>query len=298
MSARFAVTGADGQLGWELIRSLRLFGDVFPLTRADCDLADPRSLTSALAAIEPTVICNAAAFTAVDRAESEPDLAMRVNADAVGEIGAFAASRGALVMHFSTDYVFDGKSPRAYREDDRTGPLNAYGRSKLAGEVALRESGASALTCRTSWVYSTRGNNFLRTILRLARERDVLRVVADQVGAPTSAEWLASASTQVLHSVLRAPEGAREACRAVGGTLHLAASGETSWHGFAEAILSLDPARHEQMARRTERISQSEYPSAVERPARSTLDCSRAEREFGVVLTPWRDQLQMLLEHT
>jgi dTDP-4-dehydrorhamnose reductase len=197
------------------------------------DLADPDGLAQALDRIAPDLIVNAAAYTAVDRAEDEPGLAMRVNADAVGAIGAWAAAHGARVVHYSTDYVFDGGATRPYREDDPTHPLGAYGRSKLAGEIALRDSGARHLILRTAWVYGARGHNFLRTMLRLGAERDELRVVDDQIGAPTSAALIADVTAAVVDRWFAWDDAASSG---LDGTYHLVTTGSTSWCGFARAI--------------------------------------------------------------
>lgn len=294
MTRRILVTGADGQVGWELVRTLMPLGKVFALNRAKCDLANPAALAAALDRVRPDIICNAAAYTAVDRAESEPDLARRVNATAVGEIGQWAAANSALVLHYSTDYVFDGQSTQPYTEDAPTNPQNVYGRTKLGGEQLLAASGAAALTCRTSWVFSMRGHNFLRTMLRLAREREVLRVVADQRGSPTWARWLAEASAQLLRDAMQSPAGASAHWRAIAGTLHLTASEETSWHGFAERILARDPARTEQCVQRTEAISTREFPTPASRPAYSVLDCRKAEA-LGVHRPCWQEQLKCAL---
>jgi dTDP-4-dehydrorhamnose reductase len=280
---KILVTGANGQVGYELLRALwkspplqgeGLGGDGFalgapagrkpiptpalplkgreksstrheiiPATRTGAledgtsckriDLADPDDLAEALDRIAPDLIVNAAAYTAVDRAEDEPGLAMRVNGEAVGGIGAWAAAHGARVVHYSTDYVFDGRATRPYREDDTTHPLGAYGRSKLAGEIALRDSGARHLILRTAWVYGARGHNFLRTMLRLGAERDELRVVDDQVGAPTSAALIADVTAEVTGRWFAEDDAASSG---FDGTYHLVTGGSTSWCGFARAI--------------------------------------------------------------
>jgi dTDP-4-dehydrorhamnose reductase len=295
MSRRILVTGADGQVGWELARTLKPLGEVFALNRAECDLSNPAALAAALDRVRPDIICNAAAYTAVDRAESEPELARRVNATAVGEIGQWAAVNAALVLHYSTDYVFDGRATRPYPEDALTSPKNVYGRTKLQGEELLAASGAAALTCRTSWVFSARGHNFVRTILRLAREREVLRVVADQRGSPTWARWLAEASAQLLGDAVASTAGASTHWRSLGRTLHLTGSGETSWHGFAEQILATDPARAEQRVQRTEAISTAEFPTPASRPAYTVLDCEKAEA-LGIHRPRWEAQLAIAMQ--
>jgi dTDP-4-dehydrorhamnose reductase len=235
---KIALFGADGQVGWELRRSLLPLGDVVPLVRdaahnADglCgDLADPAGVAATIDALVPTLVVNAAAYTAVDRAENEIDVAKRINADAPGVMAHAAAQCGALFVHYSTDYVFDGSGVAARSEDSATGPLNAYGVTKLAGEQAVLESGARSLIFRTSWVYALRGHNFAKTMLRLAADRDKLTVVDDQFGAPTGAELIADVTA---HCVRQAMCNDR-----AGGIYHLAAAGETSWHGFARHVIA------------------------------------------------------------
>ena len=292
---RILLLGANGQVGHELLAALAPLGEVIAATRsgelesgAPClraDLADAASLRVALDGARADLIVNAAAHTAVDRAEDEPELADRINHRAVAEIGGWAAAHGARVLHYSTDYVFDGTQSRAYREDDATAPLGVYGRSKLAGEQALRASGASQLILRTAWVYAARGHNFLRTMLRLAGEREELRVVADQIGAPTPAHWIARASAQVLAQWQGDP-----------GLYHLVAGGQASWHDFASAIIAGAHARgliaH---APRVVPITSAQYPTRACRPARSVLDCTRLKAAFGLELPDWRLGLDEVL---
>ncbi|MGH8174454.1 MAG: dTDP-4-dehydrorhamnose reductase [Rhodanobacteraceae bacterium] len=300
---KILVLGAGGQVGFELLRALAGQGEVVAATRsgtladgAPClraDLAQTNSLIAALDEARADAIVNAAAYTAVDRAEDETELADRINHRAVGEIGAWAARSGACVVQYSTDYVFDGTAKRPYREDDATAPLGVYGRSKLAGEDALRASGAQHLILRTAWVYAARGHNFMRTMLRLAAERDELRVVDDQVGAPTPARLIADATAATLAQWLAS--GADPA--ATGGTYHLTAGGRTSWFEFARAILEGAAARG-LIARlpRVLPISTSEYPTRARRPAYSVLDCSRFESAFGIQLPDWTDGLAAVLD--
>lgn len=297
MTRRILITGANGQVGWELARTLLPLGEVFALNRTECDLADPAALAAVLERIRPDLICNAAAYTAVDRAESEPELARRVNATAVAEIGQWAAENSALVIHYSTDYVFDGEATRPYREDAPTNPQNVYGRTKLEGEQLLAASGAAALTCRTSWVFSMRGQNFVRTMLRLAREREMLRVVADQRGSPTSARWLAATTRDLLIRVTADPKGPSSALRGMGGLLHLTSSGETTWHGFAERILALDPKREEHLVRSIDAIPTTAYPTPAHRPKYSVLDGSKSV-ELGLQRPSWEEQLHSTLRST
>ncbi|HJT98835.1 MAG TPA: dTDP-4-dehydrorhamnose reductase, partial [Rhodanobacteraceae bacterium] len=289
---KILVLGANGQVGFELMRALAPAGDLVGATReggegkAAVDLADAASLAALLDAARADLIVNAGAYTAVDRAEDEPQLADRVNHRAVAEIGAWAARHGAGVVHYSTDYVFDGTMARPYREDDPTAPLGVYGRTKLGGENALRESGAHHLILRTAWVYAARGRNFLLMMLRLAGERDTLRVVDDQIGAPTSARLIADTTATVLARWLPAIE-TRD--RRFDGIHHLAARGRCSWHAFAEAILS-GAADRGLIARtpRIEPIATRDYPTRARRPAWSVLDCERLETAFGLQLPDWR----------
>lgn len=294
---KLLLLGANGQVGHALRDALKPLGDVVTATRggmlddgAPClraDLGDADSLRAALDAAHADVVVNAAAYTAVDRAEDEPEPADRINHRAVGEIGAWAAAHRALVVHYSTDYVFDGTATRPYREDDPTAPLGVYGRTKLAGENALRASGADHLIFRTAWVYAARGHNFLHTMLRLARERDELRVVADQIGAPTPARWIARATAQALAK--------RES--ATRGTFHLVADGRASWHDFASAIIAGAHARG-LLARepRVLPIATADFPTRARRPAYSVLDCTRLENVFGLESADWRVGLDEVLD--
>ncbi|MDQ3494049.1 MAG: dTDP-4-dehydrorhamnose reductase [Pseudomonadota bacterium] len=283
--------GANGQVGHELRRSLAPLADVVCTTRtgllADgsaCEAADfdrPAELPGLIARIAPDVVVNAAAYTAVDRAEDDCDAAFRANAEAPGVLAAACAAQGALLVHYSTDYVFDGTGNRPLREDDPTAPLGAYGRSKLEGERAIGQSGCHHLILRTAWVYALHGQNFLRTMLRLGTARDTLRVVADQVGSPTPAWLIADASAAILR------QGVLDS-----GVRHLVAGGQTSWHGFAEAIFAQADARG-LLARvpRVEAIATSEYPTPAPRPAWAMLDSSRLVAEYGLELPDWHQAL-------
>lgn len=287
--------GADGQLGTELQKSLAGRG-IAPVMSSlkgaladggaalPCDLSTPGALAALVRDVKPAVVLNAAAYTAVDRAESEAALAQRINADAVGELGAAANALGATVVHYSTDYVFAGDGTRPYREDDAPGPMSVYGRTKLDGERALAASGADAVTFRLAWVYAAHSANFLRTMLRVGAERDVLRVVADQVGAPTPAHWIAESSLNALDA------GAR-------GLYHLAPQGQTSWHGYAEAIFA-GAVERSLIARapRVEAIASSDYPTPAARPAWSVLDSGKLQRDVGVRLPDWRVGLDEVLD--
>ena len=292
---KLLLLGANGQVGFELQRALAPLGDVLAATRdgrlvggapcAQVDLADATALDTLLRSHAPDAVINAAAYTAVDRAEDEPELAHRINAALPERLAEWCATRGALLLHYSTDYVFDGQGTQPYREDDATAPLGVYGRSKLAGEDAIRTSGAPHLIFRTAWVYAARGQNFLRTMLRLAREREVLRVVADQRGAPTPARWIAAASAQALLQCRDHADWSPESS----GTFNLVAGGETHWAAFAEAIfadaLAAGMLSH---APRVEPIATRDYPTKAARPAYSCLDTARLMDTFGLRLPDWR----------
>jgi len=293
---RLLLLGASGQVGHELRRSLAPLGIVVPATRSgrledgshgeSVDFDAPRSLSQLVARIAPDVVVNAAAYTAVDRAEDEPAAAFRVNAEAPGVLAQACATHGAMLVHYSTDYVFDGQGTRPYLEEDPTAPLGVYGASKLAGERAVLAAGGRHLILRTAWVYAARGQNFLRTMLRLGAERDRLRVVADQVGTPTPAALIADVTARLLQAPA-VPEG----------TLHLTATGQTSWHGFASAIFDGAVARG-LLARApaVDAITTADYPTRARRPAYSCLDTSALETVAGIQLPDWREGLVMVLD--
>jgi dTDP-4-dehydrorhamnose reductase len=292
---RLMVTGANGQVGWELSRCLAALGDVVALDRRQCDLSRPEELPKLICAVKPDVIVNAAAYTAVDDAEREEALATIVNGTAVGVIAQEAHRTGALLVHYSTDYVFDGLKDGPYAEEDPPRPLNAYGRSKLNGEIAVQQAGGSYLILRTSWVYGVRGRNFLRTMLRLFREREELRIVADQIGGPTSAAQVAGATAVAIEAAIRE----RTDRRFASGLFHLTASGATSWHGFAAAILEGATDRGLLPAIRIPRlvpIASADYPLPAARPKNSRLAGVRLQRRFGIVLPCWEDGLSLCLE--
>lgn len=288
---RILVFGEAGQVARELRRELSTLGELVVVGRAtpglSADFEHPDELAEVVAQVAPQVIVNAAAYTAVDNAEREEAMAFRVNAEAPARLAAAAAACGALMVHYSTDYVFDGEGERPYREDDPTGPRSAYGRSKLAGEEALRASGCAHLVFRTSWVYGVHGHNFMRTIRRLAREREVLRIVADQRGAPTWSRHIAQATAQVLARMLANP-GRWEACS---GVYHLTSGGHTSWFEFAQRIVAHQRQREPVMTTRIEPIATHEYPLPAARPAWSVLDGTRLFETFGVRLPAWHEAL-------
>ena len=287
--------GANGQLGQELRRALAPLGTIVATTRSGalpdgsaCEVADfdqPASLAALLDRVRPTVVVNAAAYTAVDRAEDDREAAFRANAEAPGVLAHWCAQAGVPLVHYSTDYVFDGQGTRPYREDDATAPLGVYGASKLAGEQAIRAAGGRHLIFRTAWVYASHSANFLRTMLRVGAERDVLRVVADQIGTPTPAALIADVTAQALQH-----DGA------LSGTWHLTAKGETSWHGFAEAIFA-DAVATGVLPRApiVEAISTAEYPTPAKRPAYSHLDVAKLEQDFDVSLPSWQEGLKRVI---
>jgi dTDP-4-dehydrorhamnose reductase len=292
---RLVVTGANGQIGWELGRSLAALGEVVALDRRQCDLSRPDQLPTLIAGLKPDVIVNAAAYTAVDDAEREENLATIVNGTAVAVIAQEAHRTGALLVHYSTDYVFDGLKDSPYAEDDPPHPLNAYGRSKLKGEIAVQQVGGSYLILRTSWVYGARGRNFLRTMLRLLREREELRIVADQIGGPTPAAQVARATAVAIAEAMRERADGQFAS----GLFHLTASGATSWHGFAAAILegAMDrglfrPSRPPRLVP----IASEDYPLPAARPKNSRLAGVRLKRRFGIALPCWTEGLSLCLE--
>jgi dTDP-4-dehydrorhamnose reductase len=292
---KLLLIGANGQVGWELARSLMPLGEVVALDRSRCDLSRPETLTALIAEHAPDVIVNAAAYTAVDKAESEEALATTINGVAPGELARAAKAAGALLIHYSTDYVFDGSKSGPYIEDDPVAPLNAYGRSKLAGEEAIGNSGCDHLILRTTWVFASRGGNFVRTMLRLGAEREQLRVVADQWGAPTWARNIADATAQI---VARAQQ---ERCQGgfVSGVFNLASRGETSWHGFAEAIFSMARERVPQLTLKVARVDPipaADYPTPAARPANSRLALDRVEARFGIVMPSWQAALARCLD--
>ena len=291
---RILVTGVTGQVGGALVEALRSAGSIVAADRAALDHACPGQIPAALGGIAPDLIVNPAAYTAVDRAEDEPDVAFRVNGEAPGAIARWAAGRGVPLIHFSTDYVFDGSGRRPWREDDRTGPLSVYGASKLAGEDAVRAAGGPHLIIRTSWVYAATGANFLRTVARLAQERAQLRIVADQFGAPTSARLIAGTVAGIIATTNAA---LAERFAAAGGVVNLAASGETSWHGFAVAIVDGLKARGVALAAdAVVPIATADYPTKARRPANSRFDLTRLRQVFGIELPGWNETLATELD--
>jgi dTDP-4-dehydrorhamnose reductase len=291
---RILVTGVTGQVGGALRTPLEALGSVIAPDLDLLDLSRLEQLPSTLDGIAPDLIVNPAAYTAVDRAEDERELAFRVNAEAPGVIARWAAARRVPLVHFSTDYVFDGSGDRPRREDDPTGPLSAYGASKLAGEHEVRSAGGPHLIIRTSWVYDAAGSNFLRTIARLAREREELRIVADQVGAPNSARLIAGVVTDILSD---SPPLLAERFAASGGLVNVSASGETTWHGFATAIVEGLKARGVPLrVQNIQPIMTQDYPTKARRPLNSRFDLTRLKKIFGIEPPTWNEALAAELD--
>ncbi|MGH6636289.1 MAG: dTDP-4-dehydrorhamnose reductase [Gammaproteobacteria bacterium] len=289
------ILGRNGQVGWELERSVVSLGKVIALglrtAPLSVNLADKVALRDLVRSVKPDWILNAAAYTAVDRAESEPGLALAVNGEAPGVLAEEARRGGAVLVHYSTDYVFDGTANRPYVETDQTSPLNVYGQTKLAGERAIQAVGGRYLIFRTTWVYGARGHNFLLTIQRLARERDGLRIVADQIGAPTWSRFLAQATAHVV-AVL---ERNRDRIDEVAGLYHVTNAGETSWHGFADAIVANTKRCQTLGAKRVLPTATEDYPTPARRPKYSVLDNSKAEQTFGISRPTWEQALALCL---
>jgi dTDP-4-dehydrorhamnose reductase len=292
---KILLLGKNGQVGWELQRSLSLLGEVVACdfdSAGDfrADFSQPESLAALVARVAPEVIVNAAAHTAVDKAESEPDLARALNATAPGVLAREARRHGICLVHYSTDYVFDGSGSDARDEYAATGPLSVYGRTKLEGEELIRASGCHHAILRTSWVYAARGGNFARTMLRLAAERDELKVIADQVGAPTGADLLADVTAQLLPRLFDHV--------ALSGTYHCVAGGETNWHGYATHVIEWARARGHAVkvaADRIHAIPTSAYPTPATRPLNSRLVTTKLQRSFGLVLPPWQRGVERML---
>lgn len=303
MTLKILLTGKNGQVGRELSASLQALGEVTTLDRHQLDLSKPDEIRQAIRAVRPGLIVNAAAYTAVDQAESDEATARAINADAPGLMAEEAKKIGARLVHYSTDYVFDGLKTTPYLEGDPTNPINAYGRTKLLGERAVQQSGVPHLIFRTAWVYGREGKNFLRTILRLATQREELRIVADQIGAPTSSQEIAAATTQVL-SQIQFDENGPLSFPEISGIYHMTAAGETTWHEFAKTILE-EAASHSPSAwftaatsgqplitRSVVPITTAEYPTPASRPAYSILSNARLAETFRIRLRDWRIQLK------
>jgi dTDP-4-dehydrorhamnose reductase len=306
MKPAILLIGANGQVGRELERMLPLLGDVKSLDRRQLDLSEAEEIRNVIRMVRPALIVNAAAYTTVDKAESEHSLARAVNAEAPAVMAQEAKKIGASLIHYSTDYVFDGSKTSPYTEDDPTNPQNVYGKTKLEGDLAIQQSGAAFLIFRTAWVYSTEGQNFLLTILRLATQREELRIVGDQFGAPTTSKEIAKATTQIL-SQIRTMGNDSYSLTGVSGIYHMTAAGETTWFDFAETILkqalTIEPSTpwfatatngYPLIARKVIEIPTSEYPTAARRPSYSVLSNERLVRTFSVRLSDWQAQLHSI----
>jgi dTDP-4-dehydrorhamnose reductase len=289
---KILLLGKNGQLGWELQRSLAPLGEVIALDRHNGgDLAQPQALLAAVQAAAPQVIVNAAAYTAVDKAESEPALARQINAATPALLAIEARRLGALLVHYSSDYVFDGSGSRPRDEEAATGPLSVYGATKAEAEDAIRASGCAHLILRTSWVYAARGGNFAKTMLRLAAEREQLKVIADQIGAPTGADLLADLSAHMLRAARVNP--------ALIGTYHAVAGGETSWHAYASHVIEFARRRGSAVRVAPDQvlaIPTSDYPTPATRPLNSRLDTTKLQQRFGLTLPPWQQGVERMLE--
>ena len=283
---KILLTGKNGQVGFELERTLAVLGDVTAVDVDDCNLADEAAIAALVARVAPDVIVNPAAYTAVDNAEKNQDLAFAINGRAPGIFGEHAKRLGALVIHFSTDYVFDGSKPTPYVEPDATGPLGVYGASKLAGEQSLAASGAAHVILRTSWVVGAHGANFAKTMLRLAKERDSLNVVSDQFGAPTTAALLADVTAHLVRN--------RNIAAQHSGVYHCVNAGETNWCDYAKFVIGFAQRAGVALKAGPEQVNpipSSAYPTPAKRPSNSRLDTSKFRSTFGLQLPPWQDSL-------
>lgn len=288
---KILLLGKNGQVGWELQRALAPLGELVALDRSEgADLGDNAALAAVVRAHAPQVIVNAAAYTSVDKAESDSEMALQVNAHAPARLALEAKALGALLLHYSTDYVFDGSGDQSRAEDAPTGPLSVYGRSKLQGEQAIRASGCRHLILRTSWVYAARGGNFAKTMLRLAAEREQLKVIADQIGAPTGADLLADLSAHMIRATLDKPQ--------LGGLYHAVAAGETSWHAYAKHVIEFARTRGAAIKVAPEQIlaiPTSDYPTPAQRPLNSRLATAKLQQAFGLTLPPWQQGVERML---
>jgi dTDP-4-dehydrorhamnose reductase len=291
---KILLTGATGQVGWELARTLLPIGEVIEVDRSQADLADLNALRAIIQRHNPNIIVNPAAYTAVDKAETEQELAFLINSKAPGVMAEEAKKIGALLIHYSTDYVFDGTQSSPYTEDDSTNSVNVYGQSKLAGEQAIQSVACDYLILRTSWVYAGRGNNFLKTILRLAAEREELKIVADQIGSPTWARLIAEATAHIVRQAIFE----KQANQFNSNIYHLTSSGNTSWHGFAQKIVDIvrEQGKVELKNKVIHPIPTTDYPLPAKRPANSRLSTNRLEQQFGLTMPTWDNALKLCMQ--
>ena len=294
---KILLTGKNGQVGWELRRTLAPLGDVVAVGHQEMDLSDPDSIRRTIREVRPHLIVNSAAYTAVDKAESEPDLAMAINGVAPGIMAEEAKRLNAAIVHYSTDYVFDGTKKLPYIEDDAPNPLNVYGQTKLAGERAIQASGVPHLILRTSWVYGARGKNFLVTILRLARERSELKIVDDQIGAPTWCRMLAEVTSQMLSQ--HYTSAARPSSIAdISGLYHVVCGGHTSWYGLARKILEVVSGHASHAMPELKPIPTTEYPTPAKRPLNSRLSTEKLKRMCGLIVPAWEESLMLCMNES
>ena len=294
-SPMILLTGKNGQVGWELQRTIAPLGDVIAVDREEMDLADPDSIRRVIREIKPSLIINAAAYTAVDKAEEEPELAMAVNGVAPGILAEEAKRLGAAIVHYSTDYVFDGTKDTPYTEDDAPNPINMYGKTKLAGEQAVQAIDVPYLILRSSWVYGARGNNFVLTILRLARERDELRIIDDQIGCPTWCRMIAEVTSHIVAQCLSVPTSQSSQLTGVTGIYHLCAAGATSWYGFTKEILEYLKKLEDYKVEKLIPIRTDEYPLSASRPKFSVLSNQRIEQTFNLTIPSWERLFQLCI---
>lgn len=287
---KILLLGKNGQIGWELQRALTALGEIITAGSEELDLTDIEAIRRTIREVRPGVIVNAAAYTAVDRAEDEPELAMAINGVAPGILAEEAARLNTVLVHYSTDYIFDGGKGTPYLEDDTPKPLNVYGQTKLAGEIAIRETGGSHLIIRTSWVYGLRGKNFLMTILRLAREKEELSIVDDQFGTPNWCRTVAETTARILKEINS------NQSENLSGIYNLSSSGETSWFQFAKEILAAEPRKKDQVCRKIIPIETGQYPTAAKRPKFSVLDNSKIQATFGITFKSWDSYLKELFD--
>jgi len=290
---KILIFGRIGQVGWELRHKLACLGQVTAVEYPEIDFTSPDSIRVAVRAAQPAILINAAAYTAVDKAESDQELALAINGTAPGVIAEEAKRLDSLLVHYSTDYVFDGAKQSPYVETDAPNPLNVYGKTKLKGDEAIQAVGGEFLILRTSWVYGARGSNFLLTMLRLARERSELRIVDDQIGAPTSSECIAQATADILSQLLTPAGGGLDGRS---GIYNLTTTGETSWYGFAKELLTQSAAAFGIPVPNLIPISTSDYPRPAQRPANSRLSCQRLTETFGINMPSWEEALTLVLE--